>query len=80
MRNYIKPSISFQFLNLATGVSDGCNTGAEHDPYKCRVELPGWGGETIFTTTGTCTWITQNPEEFDICYHGPSGIVSVLGS
>lgn len=79
MKNYIKPSISFQFLNLATGVSDGCNMTANHDAYQCPVAIPGWGGETIFTTSD-CNWITHSPEDFDICYQGPTGVVSVLGS
>lgn len=79
MKNYIKPAISFQFFNLATGVSDGCNMSANSDPYQCPVEIPNWPGETVFTASG-CTWATNNPEEFDICYQGPTGIVSVLGS
>lgn len=80
MRNYIKPSISFQFLNLATGVSDGCNMTANIGKYQCPVAVPGWGGETIFADRKVCFWVTETPEEYDVCYHGPNGIVSVLGS
>lgn len=79
MKQYTKPAISFQPLNLSTGVSDGCNMSANADPYKCPVDIPNWPGETVFTASN-CTWATNNPEEFDICYHGPIGIVSVFGS
>ena len=40
MKNYIKPAISFQFFNLATGVSDGCNMSANSAPYQCPVDIP----------------------------------------
>lgn len=79
MKNYMKPAVSFQFFNLSSGVSDGCNMSATSDPYKCPVEIPDLPGNTIFTVAD-CTWATDNPEEFNICYQGPTGIVSVLGS
>ena len=79
MKNYMKPSISFQFLNLATGVSDGCNMSENHAAYQCPVEIPYWPGETVFTSSA-CTWATHSPEDFDVCYQGPTGVVSVLGS
>lgn len=79
MKNYIKPAISFQALNMATAVSDGCNMSANSAEYQCPVKIPNWGDETVFTPAD-CTWATNNPAEFDICYHGPTGIVSVFGS
>ena len=79
MSDYNKPVISFQALNTATGVSDGCNMSSTSDPFACPVKIPGWGDETVFTPAN-CMWATNNPEEFDICYHGPTGIVSVFGS
>ncbi|MBR3780101.1 MAG: hypothetical protein IKK63_02735 [Clostridia bacterium] len=79
MKNYTKPAISFQPLNMATNVSDGCNMAANSAPYQCPVEIPNWPGETVFTAYA-CTWATNKPEEFDICYHGPVGIISVFGS
>lgn len=79
MKNYMKPAISFQALSMATSTSDGCNMSGKQDPYTCPVEIPNWPGETVFTPSD-CTWSTNNPKEFDICYHGPSGIVSVFGS
>lgn len=79
MKNYVKPAVSFQFFNLVSGVSDGCNMSATSAPYQCPVQIPDWPGETVFTAAA-CTWETDNPEEFDICYQGPSGITSVIGS
>ena len=79
MKNYVKPVISFQLLNTSTGVSDGCKVSGSADPYQCPVEIPDWPGETVFTPSN-CTWATNTPEEFDICYHGPTGLVSVFGS
>ena len=80
MKNYTKPAISFQALNMATAVSDGCNMSGTQAPYACPVKIPNWGEETVFAQPANCTWETNNPAEFDICYHGPTGIVSVFGS
>ena len=80
MKNYVKPAVSFQFFNLVTGVSDGCNMEATSGQYSCPVQIPNWPGETVFATATGCTWETDNPLEFDVCYQGPSGITSVIGS
>ena len=79
MKNYVKPAVSFQFFNLVSGLSGGCNMEANSGPYQCPVEIPNWPGETVFNAS-TCTWATNNPEEFDICYQGPTGIISAIGS
>ena len=79
MKNYMKPAISFQALNMATAVTAACNMSANSAEQQCPVKIPNWGDETVFTAKD-CTWATNNPEEFDICYHGPAGIVSVFGS
>ncbi len=78
MKNYIKPAISFQFFNLTTDVSAGCNMDKTSAPYACPVEHPNWPGETVFTPSN-CMW-TPEDGAFDFCYQGPSGVVSVIGS
>jgi hypothetical protein len=78
MKNYIKPAVSFQFFNVVDGVSAGCNMDKTNAPYDCPVEIPNWPGETLFNASN-CMW-TPNDGDFDICYQGPSGVVSVIGS
>lgn len=77
MKNYIKPAISLQLLNTSTGVSDGCQMSATSAEYVCPVAVPGNEDITVFQAD-TCSVTLQDWNE--ICYQGPSGLVSVMGS
>ena len=81
MKNYVKPQVSFQFFNLATTTSGGCNVTGTAAEYVCAVEVPGLPGEMIFTDDRHgCDFITDSPDEFGICYNVPVGDTRVLGS
>lgn len=81
MRNYMKPAISFQFMNLATDVSGGCNMTSNSAAYVCEVEIPDNPGLTIFTdTNGNCV-MQPADSGLDICFNLPEGgDYRVLGS
>lgn len=79
MSNYVKPAISLQLLNTTTGVSDGCKMTATQAQYACPVDIPGLNGETVFPDISMCTY-RPGDVNFEVCYQGPGGIVSVMGS
>ncbi len=69
MKNYIKPDIAFQKLNLTTSVSTGCAINSNSEPLACPVEIPGQPGLTVYPD-GTCS--LYFPEYDDqLCYHVP---------
>ena len=79
MKNYIKPSISFQFFNLSAGGAGGCVMGSNLDSEQsCPVRVPDWPGDFIFTAENT--GCTIEAEEGSLCYNIPSEDNRVLGS
>ena len=81
MKNYVKPSVSFQFLSLSNDVSGGCILGFNQDNYKCPVDFPDFPGATVFSAMANgCDYEAENPEDFGLCYHNPSDTVRILGS
>lgn len=81
MKNYMKPSISFQFFNLSSNVSGGCALSANQAKFTCPVEIPDLPGDTVFAVSPSpCSYETENPEDFGVCYHNPNDTVRILGS
>ena len=79
MKEYMKPAISFQFMNLADDVSAGCAIEATSGEKICPVQLPQTApGMTIFVK-GSCTIYSANAQT-QICYHVPTADNNVLGS
>ncbi len=79
MKNYIKPDISFQRLNLSSSVSLGCAVESTHDAGKCPVEIPGYPGLTVFPEGSECTTYSPGFED-QICYHVPTADLNVFES
>ena len=81
MKNYVKPQVSFQFFNLATTTSGGCTLPSTSAEYVCAVEVPGLLDEAVFTDERNgCSFITDSPDQFGICYNVPVADARVLGS
>lgn len=79
MKNYIKPDISFQKLDLTTNVSAGCEYSATSDPGACPAEIPGQPGLTVFLENSDC--MVYSPEAGGlICYHVPTADSNVFES
>ena len=78
MKNYVKPSISFQFFNLNAGSAGGCVLGSNLGELACPVRVPDWPGEFIFTADNSGCTIEADAGEF--CYGVPSADNRVLGS
>ena len=78
MKNYVKPSVSFQFFNLEATTVGACVISSTHDPYVCPIRIPDNPGEFIFSVD-PCT-IDADPENFNMCYHGPNADLRILGS
>ncbi len=70
MKNYIKPDISFQRLELSASVSAGCAIVSNNEPMACPVEIPGQGGLTVFPD-GVCMAYFPGVED-TLCYHVPA--------
>ncbi len=66
-KNYIKPVVTFQQLNMGTDVSAGCSMILSFAEFACPIEIPEWG-ETVFTESN-CDW---SNDQFYICYHVPT--------
>ena len=79
MKNYMKPSISFQFFNLTANASGGCSIESNQAEYECKVGIPDWPGEYLIGDSAPCT-VDGDPEDFGICYNVPVGDARVLGS
>ena len=78
MKNYVKPSVSFQFFSLSNDVSGGCILGFNQANYDCPVKLPNTD-DTIFADN-SCFYEVESPEDLGLCYHNPSDTVRILGS
>ncbi len=79
MKNYIKPDITFQKMNLSTDISTGCAVSSTQDPKKCPVDIPGQPGLTIYTEGSECIAYGPGWEE-QICYHVPVADLNVFES
>lgn len=81
MKNYMKPSVSFQFVSLVNNVSVGCILDFNQAQYSCPVDLPDLPGDSIFAVSPSpCTYEVENPEDFGLCYHNPNDTARILGS
>ncbi|MBR5232621.1 MAG: hypothetical protein IKW03_00275 [Clostridia bacterium] len=79
MKNYIKPGISFQSLELATNIAAGCVYTATLAPAECPVDIPGQPGLSVFQEETGC--MLYSPEGNDlICYHVPTADSNVFES
>ena len=79
MKNYIKPSVSFQFFNLEATTVGACVIASNQDPYVCPVRIPDNPGDFIFSDHPDCT-VDMAPEDNNMCYHGPNADLRILGS
>lgn len=76
---YSKPTVAFQNMFLASGVSMGCSYSSNHAFDSCVTEIPGWGGETIFNdTTGECTYGVEMGAA--LCYDIPQESSNIFES
>ena len=81
MKNYMKPSVSFQFVSLTNNVSVGCILDFNQAEYSCPVDLPDLPGDSVFAVSpNPCTYEVESPEDFGLCYHNPSDTARILGS
>ena len=80
MKNYIKPDISFQKLDIATTVSAGCEYTPTSGVGECPAEIPGQPGLMLFQEyNGGC--MVYSPElEGLICYHVPTADTNIFES
>ncbi len=79
MAKYVKPTISFEPLNLSAAVSPGCAINSTHDAGVCPVEIPGQPGLTVFTEGSGCFAYSPGMEDH-ICYHVPMADMNVFES
>ncbi len=79
MKEYIKPDIRFQKMNLSTDISTGCSVNSTHDPKACPVDIPGQPGLTVYTEDGQCVAYGPGWED-QICYHVPVADLNVFES
>lgn len=79
MKNYVKPNISFQFFNLEATTVGACVVASNQGQYECPIRIPDWPGEYLFNDA-PCTIDNMNPEDFEMCYHGPNADLRILGS
>lgn len=64
---YSKPTLTFQNMFLATGVSMGCTFTSTYAYDSCVTFLDDWGGETIFDSDGVhCDWGYQTFPCYDV--------------
>lgn len=79
MKNYIKPDIAFQRLDMATTVSAGCEHTATLAAGTCPAPIPGQPGLTVFQEGSDC--MVYSPELGGlICYHVPTADSNVFES
>lgn len=79
MKNYVKPDIAFQSLQMAASVGGSCAHTAEFDPGICPAEIPGQPGLTLFLENSEC--MVYSPEMGGlICYHVPTADSNVFES
>lgn len=63
---YTKPSMAFQNMLLATGVSTGCTFISNHAYNSCKTAIDEWGGETIFMEDKGCDWGYEDYPCYDV--------------
>lgn len=80
MKNYIKPGISFQSLELATSIAAACVYKAEFDPGTCPTEIPGQPGLMVFQEGNNGCLIYSPDGDGFICYHVPTADSNVFES
>lgn len=73
---YTKPTMAFQNMMLATGVSSGCAFISNHNYDSCQTLLDEWGDETIFMDDGSCSW---GYEDYP-CYEVPTESSNIFQS
>lgn len=78
MKNYIKPAIAFQTLEMSASVSSGCAHRAENQEFICPAKLPGQDF-TVFIEDGRCDTYMPGMENV-ICYHVPQADMNVFES
>lgn len=78
MKNYVKPAISFQFLNLSSNVSGGCVMSSNQAELSCPIRIPDWPGDFLLADEKSGCTIPTDPGS--LCYGVPSGDNRVLGS
>lgn len=76
-KSYVKPLISFEPLALSSALSTGCSFNVSFAEFVCPVEIPEWGGETVFSEQVNCDW---SNDDYYICYHVPTITTNVFGS
>ena len=78
MKNYIKPAISFQTLEMSASVSSGCAYNSTSAEFQCPAKLPGQDF-TVFVEDGRCDTYMPGIEDV-ICYHVPQADINVFES
>lgn len=63
---YTKPTMAFQNMFLATGVSGGCTFISNHAYDSCKTLLDEWGDETIYALDKGCSWSYVNYPCYDV--------------
>lgn len=77
---YTKPQIAFESFQLTSNIAGDCNTksNAQADDATCGYNDNGW---IIFQSNPPCNFpVGQSTENDKICYHVPSGDISVFTS
>lgn len=77
---YTKPQIAFESFQLTSNIAGDCNTKpASADETTCGYRVDdSW---IIFQGNPPCNFpVGQSTENDKICYHVPSGIISVFTS
>lgn len=83
MKAYVKPELFYERYELSKHIADCAWELKSGDQNSCHATWDeNWGGtmSTLFTTTASCEWTTDNGVYNDYCYTNGAAGVNVFKS